>query len=86
MGARRFLVPLCRSISISERPLDGDETETSLPYSALALSLVPIALGIASQWPDDGEERVSAIRLRSAPLSPELYALTGTDSTAEWKT
>jgi hypothetical protein len=74
------LVPLRPFAGATERPLDLEQQRyASLPYSALALSLVPIAPAIPSGWPDDGcEERVSGIRLRSAPLSAELYALTGT--------
>jgi hypothetical protein len=69
----------------TERPLDLDDQKHAemqhTAYSALALSLVPIAAVIPSAWPIEGEEgeRVSGIRLRAALPSAELYALTGTN-------
>jgi hypothetical protein len=79
------IVPLRPFAGSTERPLDLDEQKRAemqhTAYSALALSLVPIAPVIPSAWPVEGEEgeRVSGIRLRAAPLSAELYALTGTN-------
>ncbi len=77
------LVPLYQSGGGTERPADFEDHSAWLPYSALALSLVPIAPIAPSRWPEgSGEERVSAVRLRCAPLSAEFYALTGTDDWA----
>ncbi len=78
------VVPFRPFAGNTERPLDLDDARSAGAYSALALSLVPIAAIIPSGWPEDGcEERVSGVRLRAAPLSAELYALTGTD---DWGT
>ncbi len=77
------LVPLHQFGGGTERPADVEDHSAWLPYSALALSLVPIAPIAPSSWPEGpGEERVSAVRLRCAPLSAEFYALTGTDDWA----
>jgi hypothetical protein len=74
------LVPLHPFGGETERPADFEDQSAWLPYSALALSLVPIAPIAQSSWPEGGrDERVSAIRLRCAPLSAEFCALTGTD-------
>jgi len=85
LGPQAPYVRAVRQRSLEHRayggvPLDLDDPRNAGAYSALALSLVPIAALIPSGWPDEGsEERVSGVRLRAAPLSPELYALTGTD-------
>ncbi len=69
----------------TERPTTlEDQNKTAMQhyaYSALAVSLVPIAPAIPSAWPVEGDEgeRVSGIRLRAALPSAELYALTGTN-------
>jgi hypothetical protein len=70
----------------TERPTTLDDQNKAAmqhyAYSALALSLVPIAPVIPSAWPVEGDEgeRVSGIRLRAALPSADLYALTGTDA------
>jgi len=92
-GALRCTLPYtARALSVVPLPTGGSTQRPSDPltspgtseaYSALALSLVPLAHSLASCWPEKGDERTSAVRLRCAPLSPELYALTGTDENWE---
>jgi hypothetical protein len=79
------IVPLRPFSGDTERPVDLDNQKHAemqhTAYSALALSLVPIAPLIPSGWPEEGtgEERVSGIRLRTALPSADLYELTGTN-------
>ena len=80
------MVPLRPLAGNTDRPLDlVDQKQAEMHhavYSALALSLVPIAPVIPSAWPVEGDEgeRVSGIQLRAALPSADLYALTGTDA------